>query len=333
MDNFTYVYSFPFRCMMRDGLLVINKEILDNNNHGFLINPKIHIIVIDSTLSIRDFLKKNRVNEMFSPIVKLCRFYVCAYEKLTEQQASSVSNEIVRMSHTADYKDRWLNFNKISITNKYSIKLTYSNISDAIDLVPRIYLHFGHYVDHKDKYIFINSTSIDGSLNSNDECIEYINFDKRNKYPGILHAKVNSDNSVDTFDYFPLTENIPKVFLLKEGWDIPTNRNNKIAIRIYNHMVFWLLTVYHTFITHQGYSHVEKITPSCSSLDMGKLSMDQINFICTIFKEVGGFGFGDIQFGKQCIYSVDESNNLFMFIGIIQEDLMGNFASLLNAYE
>ena len=328
MDNFTWIYGLPFRCMMRDNCLVENKEILHNDRHGFLVKTKIQIIIIDATLSIRDFLQKTMFREFLNPVVKLCKFYVCSDEEISKQ-LSYVSDEIVRMS--ADYKDKWMNFNKMSISLKYSIKNRYLNKFLAIDLVPRIYLHFGHYTDYENKYIFINSTTSNGTVETNDDCIEYVHIDKRNKCAPILHGKINSDNTVDTFDYFPLTD-IPKVYILREGWHIPTKHtNNKIAIRICGNMVFWLLTTNHSFISHHEYMDMEGNPPSCSSIEVVKLTMDQIKFICTIFKEVGGFA--NIIFKENCIYSTDVQNNLFMFIGIMQEDIMGVYASLFNAYE
>ena len=47
---------------------------------------------------------------------------------------------------------------------------------------------------------FINSTSSNGMIETNEDCIEYIHFDKRTQYVPTLHAKVNFDNTVDTFE-------------------------------------------------------------------------------------------------------------------------------------
>ena len=220
----------------------------------------------------------------------------------------------------------------MSNISKYSIKYYYPSIADAINSVSRIYLHFGHYIDYKNNYFFKNSTSNNGTIESNEECIEYIQFDKRNQCVGMLHGKVNFDNSVDTFDCYPLSDYIPKVFLLPEGWQIiRKGGNNKIALRVYDNIVFWLLTCHNNFIMHKESRNMENDLPSCSIIDTSSLTMEQIDFISTIFKQVGGFR--DLQFTQESVYSVDTTNNLFMFTGIMKDNQMGIFASLFDGYE
>ena len=323
MANTKYIYGLPLRCMRKDHLIE-KREILFNDHSGQIAKIEIIIIGLDLTLSIRDFLTGAVFQKSLNPV--LCRFYVVAHQNLSEAQLRSVSEEIIKMKDDGP----WTNLNKMSSTDKYSIKCKYHKISDVIDLVPRIYLYFGHYKDVKNKYIFINSTSSNGMIETNEDCIEYIHFDKRTQYVPTLHGKVNFDHTVDTFEYYPLMENIPKVFLLKEGWTIL--RSNKIAIRIYGNIVFWLLTCQNTFIAHSGYTNrMDQTYPSCSIINTSSLTKEQIGFIYSVFKK--DCGFTNVQFDKECIYSTDETNNLFMFTGVMQQDQMGIFGNLFNIFD
>ena len=331
MSDLLYIYGLPFQCMLQDFFLKHKKVWYnDKNNNDKLSNINIFIIAFDKQYSIRKY-----TNRLFTAkktfINKLCRFYVCTYQPLTKEQIKSVYDEIIRMKE--EYN--WSYFNRESKVTKYSAKYLYPNIKEAINSVSRIYLHFGHYI--RNNYIFINSTSNDGSLESNEDLIEYIHFDKRNQIVGTLHGKVNFDNSVDIFDFYPLADNIPKVFILNENWKILSNcgdkSKNKVAIRICGNLVFWLLTSYNTFIMHSDIEEneeKEQLLPSCSAIVTNSLTREQIQFISTIFTQVEGFI--DIKFSEQSIYSVDSINNLFMFTGIMKDNQMGIFANLFDDF-
>ena len=332
MSDLLYIYGLPFHCMLQD-FLVEHKKVWynDKNDNDKLSNINIFIIALDKHYSIRNYTDR-LVTAKKTFINKLCRFYVCAYQHLTKEQINSVCDEITKMKK--EYN--WSHFNKKSNVTKYTFKYLYPTIKEAINSVSRIYLHFGHYIKHN--YIFINSTSNDGSLESNEDIIEYIHFDKRNQCVGTLHGKVNFNNSVDVFDFYPLTDNIPKVFILNENWQILSKcgnkSKNKIAIRVYGNLVFWLLTRYNSFIMHEDFGEVgekdEQLLPSCSTIDTNSLTREQIQFISRIFTQVEGFV--DLQFTQQSIYSVDTINNLFMFTGIMKEKQMGIFANLFDDF-